>query len=115
MNSAPPEDLITIDEFSKVKLKIGRVTAAEAIPGMTKVFNARVDLGAEERELAVGGAAFYRPEEFVGRIVVVCTNLQPKKLGGMVSRGMLLAADGPNGKPIFLTAAEEVTAGSPVH
>ncbi len=115
MSSTEPEKLITFDEFSKVKLKIGRVISAESIPGMTKVFKARVDVGGEERELAVGGAAFYRPEEFVGRFVVVCTNLQPRKLGSVVSSGMLLAADGPDGKPIFLTPSEEVSAGSPVH
>ncbi len=115
MSGAQPEELITIDEFSTVKMKIGRVISAESIPGMSKVFKARVDLGGEERELAVGGAAFYRPEEFVGRLVVVCTNLQPRKLGSVVSSGMLLAADGPDGKPIFLTPSEEVSAGSPVH
>jgi methionine--tRNA ligase beta chain len=82
---------------------------------MKKVFKATVDLGSERRELAVGGAQFYTPGDFVGRVVVVCTNLEPKKIGGMVSRGMLLAADGPEGKPIFLTADAEAAPGAPIH
>jgi methionine--tRNA ligase beta chain len=115
MSEPATEQFITFDEFSKVHLRIGRVTSAEHIPGMKKVFKATVDLGSEQREVAVGGALHYRPDEFVGRTVVVCTNLEPKKIGGITSRGMLLAADGPEGKPIFLTIAEDVPAGSPIH
>lgn len=115
MSEPAAEQFITFEEFSKVQLRIGRVTSAEHVAGMKKVFKATVDLGSERRELAVGGAQHYQPEEFVGRAVVVCTNLEPKKIGGITSRGMLLAADGPEGKPIFLTIAEDVPAGSPIH
>lgn len=115
MSEAAPDQIVTFEEFSKVQLRIGKVVEAEAIPGMKKVFKARIDLGTEQRELAVGGAPFYSPNEFVGRIVVVCTNLEPKKIGGLISRGMLLAADGPEGKPIFLTADENAPLGSPIH
>jgi methionine--tRNA ligase beta chain len=113
--SEPAEQLITFEEFSKVHLKIGKVIHAEGMQGMKKVFKARVDLGTEQRELAVGGALHYKPEEFVGRTVVVCTNLEPKKIGGIISRGMLLAADGPEGKPVFLTITEDAPVGAPVH
>jgi len=115
MSEPVEEQYITFEEFSKVHLRIGRVTSAEHIPGMKKVFKATVDLGSEQRELAVGGALHYQPEAFVGRAVVVCTNLEPKKIGGITSRGMLLAADGPEGKPIFLTITEDVPTGSPIH
>ena len=115
MSESAAEQFITFEEFSKVQLRIGRVTSAEHIAGMKKVFKATVDLGSEQREVAVGGALYYQPEEFVGRAVVVCTNLEPKKLGGITSRGMLLAADGPEGKPIFLTITEDAPAGSPIH
>jgi methionine--tRNA ligase beta chain len=109
-----PEQLITFEEFSKVHLKIGKVINAESMQGMKKVFKATVDLGTEQREMAVGGAEHYKPEEFVGRKVVVCTNLEPKKIGGLISRGMLLAADGPEGKPVFLTITEDAPAGAPI-
>lgn len=106
---------ITFDEFIKVQLRIGRVTSAEAIAGMKKVFKATVDIGSEKREVAVGAALWIKPEDFVGRTVVICTNLQPRRIGSMTSNGMLLAADGPEGKPVFLTIAEEAPTGAPIH
>jgi methionine--tRNA ligase beta chain len=112
---AATKQYITLEEFSKVRLKIGKVIHAESIPGMKKVFKATVDLGTEQRELAVGGALYYKPDEFVGRVVVVCTNLEPKKIGNMISRGMLLAADGPEDKPVFLTITEDVSLGTSIH
>ena len=115
MSDTPREQFVTFEEFSRIQLRIGKVIHAEAIPGMKKVFKARVDLGSEQRELAVGGAPFYTPDEFIGRVVVVCTNLEPKKIGGIISSGMLLAADGPEGKPIFLTTDREASPGAPIH
>lgn len=115
MSEAPPEQFVTFEEFSKIHLRMGKVIQAESIPGMKKVFKAKVDLGNEHRELAVGGAQFYSPDEFVGKNVVVCTNLEPKKIGGIISGGMLLAADGPEGKPIFLTSDGEASPGAPIH
>ena len=106
---------ITFEEFSRVQLKIGRVIHSESLPGMKKVFKATIDLGNEQRELAVGGALHYKPDEFVGRSVVVCTNLEPKKIGNIVSRGMLLAADGPDGRPVFLTITEDIPPGASIH
>ena len=107
--------LITFEEFSKVQLKIGKVIQSEAMHGMKKVFKATIDLGTEQREIAVGGALHYKPEEFIGRLVVVCTNLEPKKIGNIISRGMLLAADGPEGRPVFLTITEDLPAGASIH
>lgn len=112
---APVKEHITFEEFSKVQLKIGKVLHAESIPGMKKVFKATIDLGTEQRELAVGGAPYYNPEEFAGRVVVVCTNLEPKKIGNIISQGMLLAADGPEDKPIFLTISEDAPLGGSIH
>jgi tRNA-binding protein len=109
------EQYITFEEFSKVHLKIGKVIKSESMPGMKKVFKATIDLGTEQREIAVGGAMHYKPEEFVGRVVVVCTNLEPKKIGNMVSRGMLLAADGPEDRPVFLTITEDIPLGTSIH
>ena len=109
------QQYITFEEFSKVQLKVGKVIQSESMPGMKKVFKATIDLGTEQRELAVGGALYYKPEEFVGRLVVVCTNLEPKKVGNILSRGMLLAADGPEGRPVFLTIIEDIPLGASIH
>jgi methionine--tRNA ligase beta chain len=112
---ASDEDMyITYDEFSKIHLKIGKVIHAETIPGMNKVFKVIVDIGNERRDLAVGAAPYFSPEQFVGRIVVVCTNLEPRRLGSVTSNGMLLAAEGPDGRPAFLTIADDVPLGSAV-
>ncbi|MDQ3871985.1 MAG: methionine--tRNA ligase [Thermoproteota archaeon] len=115
MNDQTGKQYITLEEFSKVQLKVGKVTHAESIPGMKKIFKATVDLGIEQRELAVGGALYYKPEEFIGKVVVVCSNLEPKKMGNIISEGMLLAADGPEGRPVFLTTTEDVTPGASIH
>ena len=109
------QQYITFEEFSKVQLKVGKVIQSESMPGMKRVFKATIDLGTEQRELAVGGALYYKPEEFVGRLVVVCTNLEPKKIGNILSRGMLLAADGPEGRPVFLTIIEDIPLGASIH
>ena len=109
------QQYITFEEFSKVQLKVGKVIQSESMPGMKKVFKATIDLGTEQRELAVGGALYYKPEEFVGRLVVVCTNLEPKKIGSMLSSGMLMAADGPEGRPVFLTITEDIPLGASIH
>lgn len=109
------EQYITFEEFSKVQMKIGKVIRSESMPGMKKVFKAIIDLGTEQREIAVGGAMHYKPEEFVGRVVVVCTNLEPKKIGNIMSRGMLLAADGPEVRPVFLTITEDIPLGTSIH
>ena len=91
MASEKEEKRITYDEFSKVHLKIGKVIHAECIPGMNKVFKVVVDIGDERRDLAVGAALYFSPEQFVGRMVVVCTNLEPRRIGSLTSNGMLLA------------------------
>ena len=109
------EQYITFEEFSKVQLKIGKVIKSENMPGMKKVFKATIDLGTEQREIAVGGAMHYKPGEFVGRVVVLCTNLEPKKIGNIISRGMLLAADGPEDRPVFLTITEDIPLGTSIH
>jgi len=106
-------EYITYDDFKKLDLRVGKVVKAERIKGMTKVMKALVDLGNEKRELIVGGAEFYEPEYFTNKTVIVVANLEPKKIAGMTSNGMLLAAD-VNGKPIWLTVAEDVPTGSRV-
>jgi methionine--tRNA ligase beta chain len=108
------ETQITYGEFSKVHLKIGKVIHAECIPGMNKVFKVIVDIGYERRDLAVGAAPYFSPDQFVGRMVVVCTNLVPRRIGSLTSNGMLLAAEGADGRPAFLTIVGYAPVGSVV-
>ncbi len=106
-------EYVTYNDFKRLDLRVGKVVKAERIKRLTKVMKALVDLGNEKRELIVGGAEFYEPEYFTNKTVIVVANLEPKKIAGMTSNGMLLAAD-VNGKPIWLTVAEDVPAGSKV-
>lgn len=114
MASEKGETQITYGEFSKVHLKIGKVIHAECIPGMNKVFKVIVDIGYERRDLAVGAAPYFSPDQFVGRMVVVCTNLVPRRIGSLTSNGMLLAAEGADGRPAFLTIVGYAPVGSVV-
>jgi len=84
--------MISIEDFSKVEMKTGKVLAAEAIPKSSKLLKLQVDVGGETRQIVSGIAQFYKPEELAGKEVVVLTNLAPAKIFGVESNGMILAA-----------------------
>lgn len=104
--------MVTIDEFFKIDLRVGRIVSAENIPNKQKVLKVDVDIGSESRVVDVGAAEFYSPDELIGKIVIVCTNLEPRTIGNVTSNGMLLAVENANGKPIFLTIDDEAPIGS---
>lgn len=85
-------ELLGIEEFQRWDLRVARVIAAEPHPRADRLLKLRVDMGGEERPLVAGIAAHYRPEDLVGRLIVVVANLKPARLRGEESRGMLLAA-----------------------
>jgi methionyl-tRNA synthetase len=106
---------ITIDDFAKVELRVGVVKSAERIQGADKLLKLMVDIGDEVRQVLAGIALGYTPEELVGRKVVVVINLAPRKMRGLESNGMLLAASaGADGKPVLCTFAEDIPVGSKV-
>ncbi len=104
--------MVTMDEFMRINLCVGKIVSAELVPNKDKILKATVNVGSELRDIIVGAAKYYAPSELVGKTVVVCTNLTPKKMGNIISSGMLLAAEGVDGKPIFLTTSEEAPVGS---
>ena len=103
--------LISLSEFEKLDIRIGRVLNSERIQGREKLFRLKVDTGSSETQIVTGGGEFYPPEYFVGKNVVVLTNLTPKSIAGTESKGMLLAAD-DRGKPIWLTVPDDVPLGT---
>jgi methionyl-tRNA synthetase len=106
---------ITIDDFAKVELRVGVVKSAERIQGADKLLKVLVDIGDEVRQVLAGIALAYAPEDLVGRKVVVVTNLAPRKMRGLESNGMLLAASaGADGKPVLCTFAEDIPPGAKV-
>lgn len=109
------DNSITIEEFLKVTLQAGKIIQAQSMSGMKKIIKVEVDIGSEKREIAVGVAAHYKPEELIGKMVIVCTNLRRRKIGNMISNGMILAADSNQGKPVLVTVDDEVPNGAIVH
>ncbi len=89
---AEPQNLIKYDDFAKVDLKVGEVLACEKVEGSDKLLKSQIKMGNETRQIVSGIASFYKPEEMVGKKVVVVTNLEPAKIRGVLSEGMILAA-----------------------
>jgi methionyl-tRNA synthetase len=105
--------LISIEDFAKVDMRVGEVKAAERVPGASKLLKLMVDIGTEVRQLVAGLAEYYQPENLIGMKVVVVTNLRPRKLRGVESNGMIVAASGgEQGRPVLVTFKEDVANGA---
>ena len=90
-------------------MRTGEIKTAEPIPGAKKLLKLTVDIGTEVRQVCAGIAEFYAPEKLIGMKVVVVTNLQPRKLRGVESNGMIVAASvGDQGRPVLVTFGEDV-------
>jgi methionyl-tRNA synthetase len=112
-NSPATNAKIGIDDFAKVEMRVGEVKSAERVAGADKLLKVMVDVGDEVRQIVAGIATAYQPEQLVGRKVVVVVNLQPRKLRGVESNGMIVAASvGPDGKPVLAGFLEDVPVGS---
>jgi len=103
---------IGIEDFAKVEMRVGQVKSAERVAGADRLLQLQVDIGDEVRQIVAGLALAYKPEELVGRKVVVVTNLQPRKLRGVESNGMIVAASLPDGAPVLAGFLEEVPVGA---
>jgi methionyl-tRNA synthetase len=108
----PPQQKISIDDFAKVELRVGVVRIAERVPKSDKLLRLEVDIGSEVRQVVAGIAEVYAPETLVGRKVVIVANLAPRKLRGLESNGMIVAASLEDGKPVLAGFLEEVPVGS---
>ena len=107
--------MITYDDFMKVELRVATVLAAERVEGAARLLKLRVKIGEEERTLAAGIAKHYSPEELVGKQLIVVANLEPKKLRGIESNGMLLAAcTDDESQIVFVTPEKQIPDGSRV-
>ena len=104
---------ITYDDFAKLDLRIAKIVSTEKILGKSRIIKGVIDLGDEKREVVIGGAEYYQPEELVGKTVVVIANLEPRKIAGFESNAMLLAAD-VNDKPFWLTVQEDIPLGTKI-
>jgi methionyl-tRNA synthetase len=103
---------ISIDDFAKVELRVAQIKVAERVPKADKLLRLEVDLGYEQRQILAGIAEAYSPESLVGRKIVIVANLAPRKLRGLESNGMLLAASLEGGRPVLAAFLEDVEIGA---
>jgi len=110
---APSPAQISIEDFAKVDMRVGEIRSAEPVAGAKKLTKLLVDIGTEVRQVVAGIAEHYSPEQLVGMKVVLVTNLQPRKLRGVESNGMIVAATvGEEGRPVLVTFKEDVPNGA---
>jgi methionyl-tRNA synthetase len=106
--AAPAPEKIGIEDFTKVEMRVGQIKTAERIVGADKLLKLTVDIGTEIRQICAGIAQFYEPEKLIGRKVAVVVNLAPRKLRGVESNGMIVAASvGPEGRPVLAGFPDE--------
>lgn len=103
--------MITYEDFKKLELIVAQIKEVKEHPNADRLYVLKVDTGKEEKQLVAGIRANYKPEDLVGRKIIVLNNLEPAVIRGETSNGMLLAATGENG-PVFLSPEKDVPAGS---
>ena len=106
--------MISFDEFSKIDLRVAKIIEAEKVEESEKLLKLKIDLGQETRQIVAGIAKLYKPEDLIGKEIVVVANLEPKVLRGLESQGMLLAAE--NRENISLLIPDkEIPPGAKIH
>jgi len=108
------EGVISIEQVGRVELRVARIVSAEPHPDADRLLRLRVDLGSEQRQIIAGIAEAYAPDALLGRSIVVVANLEPARLRGQVSEGMLLAATGEDGRPHLLTLDGDLAPGAKI-
>ena len=108
-----PPAQIQYEDFTKVELKVGKVVTCDIHPNADKLYVIQVDLGTEKRQIVSGIRQFYKPEDLVGKNVIIVCNLAPRMMRGIESKGMLLAASGA-GDVSIATLVRDVPPGSGV-
>ncbi|MGD0829419.1 MAG: methionine--tRNA ligase [Terracidiphilus sp.] len=103
---------IGIEDFIKIDLRVAQILVAERVPKADKLLRLEVDLGYEKRQILAGIAQYYEPEKLIGRKIVIVANLAPRKMRGLESNGMLLAASLPDGAPVLAGFLEEAPLGA---
>jgi len=105
--------MITFDDFKKMDMRIGKILSAEKVEGTDKLMKIEIDLGTEKRQLVAGIADMYEPHSLIGKEIPVLMNLEPRKIRGFESQGMILAVD-VEGKPVIMHPDREVPPGSAI-
>ena len=105
---------ISFDDFSKLDLRTATIKHAEAVPKTEKLLKLTVNIGLEERTIVSGIAEYYKPEDIIGRQIIMVANLEPRKIKGIESRGMILMIHDENNGLVMITPENEVQPGSQI-
>ena len=110
----PAKNQVTYDEFNKMDIRIGKILSAEKVPKTDKLLKLTIDTGLDTRTIVSGIAEFFKPEDLPGKQVCLLANLAPRNIKGIESRGMILLAEEPDGKLVFIIPEEGTKLGSTV-
>jgi methionyl-tRNA synthetase len=110
----PSRDPVTFDDFSKVDIRTATILEAEKVPKTTKLLRLKIDTGLDVRTIVSGIAEYYEPESIIGKQISIVANLEPRKIKGIESKGMILMAEDMDGKLVMVTPAEKVSNGSTI-
>jgi methionyl-tRNA synthetase len=103
---------VAFDDFTKIDIRTATILEAEKVPKTTKLLKLRIDTGIDIRTIVSGIAEYYEPESIVGKQISIIANLEPRKIKGIESKGMILMAEDKNGKLVMVTPVEKVSNGS---
>jgi methionyl-tRNA synthetase len=112
VKTAPGKDPVTFDDFSKIDIRTATILEAEKVPKTTKLLKLRIDTGIDIRIIVSGIAEYYEPEAIIGKQISIIANLEPRKIKGIESKGMILMAEDKNGKLVMVSPSEKVGNGS---
>jgi methionyl-tRNA synthetase len=110
--TVPSKESVTFDDFAKIDIRTATILEAEKVPKTTKLLKLKIDTGIDIRTIVSGIAEYYSPEDIIGRQISIVANLEPRKIKGIESQGMILMAEDKDGKLVMVTASEKVSNGS---
>ncbi len=110
----PAKDPVTFDEFTRVDIRTATILEAEKVPKTTKLLKLKIDTGIDVRTIVSGIAEYYEPQSIIGKQISIVANLEPRKIKGIESKGMILMAEDRDGKLVMVTPSEKVGNGSPI-
>jgi methionyl-tRNA synthetase len=108
----PSKDPVTFDDFTKIDIRTATILEAEKVPKTTKLLKLKIDTGIDVRTIVSGIAEYYEPKDIVGRQISIVANLEPRKIKGIESKGMILMAEDKDGKLVMVTPVDKVSNGS---
>jgi len=110
--AAPSKDPVSFDDFTKIDIRTATILEAEKVPKTTKLLKLKIDTGIDVRTIVSGIAEYFEPQEIVGKQISIVANLEPRKIKGIESKGMILMAEDRDGKLVMVTPESKVSNGS---